>query len=57
MMLALSDSGPKPNSGTVEQKKALTGALVADAKCKGPESLTKLCCAPAMSAADCKSVN
>jgi hypothetical protein len=39
-MAAFSESGPKPNSGTVEQKNALTGALLAEAKCKGPESLT-----------------
>jgi hypothetical protein len=39
-MMALSDNGPNPNSGMVEQKNAVTGALVAEHKWSGPESFT-----------------
>jgi len=39
-MMLLSDKGPKPNSGTVEQKNAVTGALTADARWSGAESFT-----------------
>jgi len=31
--------GPYPNSGTVAQKIAATGVLIADARCKGALSL------------------
>ena len=34
----LSDKGPKPKAGMVEQKTAVTGALTADAMCIGAES-------------------
>ncbi len=33
--MELKDKGPKPNSGTVEQKTAVTGAFIADAICNG----------------------
>jgi hypothetical protein len=39
-ILESSDKGPKPNRGEVEQKKAVTGAFIAEAKCNGPESFT-----------------
>jgi len=48
----MSDNGPKPKAGTVEQYIAATGALTAEAKCKGAESLTKFIRAFFMSAAD-----
>ena len=35
-----SDKGPNPKAGVVEQKKAVTGAFIAEQICKGPESLT-----------------
>ena len=35
-----SDKGPKPKDGVVDQKKAVTGAFIAEHKCKGPESFT-----------------
>lgn len=35
-----SDKGPNPKSGVVEQKKAVTGAFIAEQICKGPESFT-----------------
>ena len=52
-----SESGPKPNCGTVEQKKAVTGAFIAEAICKGPESLTKVRLAFDISAADSNKFN
>ena len=36
----LSDSGPNPNSGIVEQNMAVTGALTLEHKCMGDESHT-----------------
>ena len=48
----LSDTGPKPKAGTVEQNIAATGAFMAEAKCKGAESLTKFMCAFFITAAD-----
>ena len=36
----VSDNGPYPNAGMVEQYMAATGALVAEAKCIGAESFT-----------------
>jgi hypothetical protein len=53
----LSDKGPNPNAGTVEQKNAVTLALTAEAKCKGPESFTKFILASRISAADSKKFN
>ena len=35
-----SDNGPNPKAGVVEQKKAVTGAFIAEQICNGPESLT-----------------
>ena len=35
-----SDKGPNPKAGVVEQKKAVTGAFIAEQMCNGPESLT-----------------
>ena len=40
IVLDIDDNGPKPNAGTVEQKTAVTGASIAEAKCKGAESFT-----------------
>jgi len=48
----MSDNGPKPKAGTVEQYIAATGAFMAEAKCKGAESLTKFICAFFIKAAD-----
>ena len=53
----ISDKGPKPNAGTVEQYIAATGALTADAKCNGAESLTKFMRAFFISAADSRKDN
>jgi len=47
-----SDKGPNPKAGTVEQNIAATGALTAEAKCKGAESLTKFMRAFFIKAAD-----
>ena len=51
-MFESSDKGPNPNAGIVEQKKAVTGAFMAEAMCKGPESFTKFRCALFINAAD-----
>jgi hypothetical protein len=40
MQCALSESGPKPNAGTVLQYTAQTEALTEEAKCIGAESFT-----------------
>ena len=52
-----SDKGPKPKAGTVEQYIAATGALTAEAKCKGAESFTKFIRAFFINAADSKKDN
>ena len=52
-----SDSGPKPKSGTVEQKMAVTGALTAEARCRGAESFTKFMLACCINAADSRKLN
>lgn len=56
-MFEFSESGPNPKDGTVEQKTAVTGAFIAEAKCMGAESLTKFILAPFMSAADSKKLS
>src|SRR5688572_24850331 len=48
----VSDNGPNPKAGTVEQYIAATGAFMADAKCNGAESLTKFIWAFFINAAD-----
>src|SRR5688572_12043252 len=48
----VSDNGPNPKAGTVEQYIAATGAFMADAKCNGAESLTKFMLAFFIKAAD-----
>ena len=40
IIVVFEDNGPKPNSGIVEQKKAVTAASTLDAKCKGALSFT-----------------
>ncbi len=52
-----SESGPKPKAGTVEQKIAVTGAFIAEAKCCGAESFTKFIAASRIRAADCINVS
>ncbi len=52
-----SDKGPNPNSGTVEQKKAVTFAFTEEAKCNGALSFTKFMSAPFIKAQDCKRDN
>ena len=52
-----SDKGPKPNEGMVEQKKAVIGAFIAEAKCNGPESFTKQRFAYEIKAADSSRFN
>jgi hypothetical protein len=53
----LSESGPNPNDGTVEQKTAETGALMDEAMCKGAESLTKFISAPFIRTADSRKLS
>jgi len=38
--IEISDSGPKPKAGMVEQKTATTGAFIAEHKCSGALSFT-----------------
>jgi hypothetical protein len=39
-MMDVSERGPKPKAGTVEQKIAVTGAFTAEARWSGAESFT-----------------
>ena len=52
-----SDSGVKPKSGIVEPKIAVTGAFIAEARCRGDESFTKFILACFMKCADASKSN